>query len=206
MEIKGVVSKTSDVFFFTASVTFLDRGIVECKTPDMARGSPLFSALFTLPWVAEASAEGRALIVKKKTGTGEWETLAPEVAALIRSLHDRKIILIPDNYPRKKEMKTPAILAPVNEANVTTPLGLKIQKVLSETVAPGLASHGGYASMVDLREGKVFLSFGGGCQGCSQASMTVKQGIEKILLREFPELDAVIDVTDHSAGKNPFFK
>jgi Fe/S biogenesis protein NfuA len=60
--------------------------------------------------------------------------------------------------------------------------------------------------LVDIHLGKVYLYFGGGCQGCSQASVTVKQGIEKLLLKEFPELTGVEDITNHSAGTNPYFK
>lgn len=206
MELKGVISKSSDVFFFTSSRSFLDHGIVECKAPDKAQGSPLFTALFALPWVEEASAEGRALIVKKKSGSASWDKLAPEVASIIRSLAEKGTAFFPDSFPRKMKSINPTTPVPINETNVSTPLGKRIQKVLTETVAPGLASHGGYAAMVDLREGKVYIYFGGGCQGCSQASVTVKKGIETILLREFPELSEVIDVTDHSAGKNPFYK
>jgi len=206
MEIKGVVSKTEDVFFFTASEPFLSDGIVECKSLDKAKESPLFTELFRLPWVKEASAEGRALIVRKHAASPSWQELAPEVATIIRKLNQEKIIFFPETYPRKKEIKVTTPSPSVNEANVNTPLGKKIQKILNETVAPGLASHGGHVAMVDLKDQNVFLYFGGGCQGCSQASVTVKEGIEKHLLKEFPELKAVIDVTDHSAGKNPFYK
>jgi len=206
MEIKGVVSKTQDVFFFTASVPFLTDGIVECKSPQHATGSRLFTELFKFAWVEEASAEGRALIVRKKKASPAWENIAPEIASLIRRLDLENIPFFSDTYPRKEERKTNVSAPSVNEVNVNSALGKKIQKVLTECVAPGLASHGGYAAMVDLKDGQVFLYFGGGCQGCSQASVTVKQGIEKKLLLEFPELNAVIDVTDHSAGKNPFFK
>lgn len=206
MEIKGVVSKSEDVFFFTASIPLLNNGIVECKSPSETNGSPLFTELFNLPWVKEASAEGRALIVKKKEGSAHWQSLAPEIAALIRKLHQENVSFFTDAYPRKKKNTSSPASPPINENNINTPLGKKIQQVLKEKVSPGLASHGGYADMVDLKEGKVFLYFGGGCQGCSQASVTVKQGIEKILLGEFPELSAVIDVTDHSIGNHPFYK
>ena len=45
----------------------------------------------------------------------------------------------------------------------------------------------------------------GGCQGCGMAAATLRQGIEKILKDSIPELVAVVDVTDHDAGENPYY-
>jgi len=45
----------------------------------------------------------------------------------------------------------------------------------------------------------------GGCQGCGAAQMTMAQGIEMLLRDEIPEVEKVVDVTDHAAGENPFY-
>ena len=45
----------------------------------------------------------------------------------------------------------------------------------------------------------------GGCQGCSLAEVTVRQGIEPLLRARLPGLTGVLDVTDHEAGTQPFF-
>jgi Fe/S biogenesis protein NfuA len=34
--------------------------------------------------------------------------------------------------------------------------------------------------------------------------MTLKQGIERSLLEQIPEITAVRDVTDHATGENPY--
>jgi Fe/S biogenesis protein NfuA len=54
-------------------------------------------------------------------------------------------------------------------------------------------------------EKEVILQFGGGCQGCGMADVTLKQGIEQTLTRNFPEITAVLDVTDHQSGTNPYY-
>ena len=51
----------------------------------------------------------------------------------------------------------------------------------------------------------VFVALGGGCQGCSMASVTLKQGIEQILKQAIPRIRAVVDATDHAHGSNPFY-
>lgn len=212
IEIKGTLSKSIDVFFFTASVPILENLKAECRSRQDARGAPLFEAIFDLPWVTEVAAEGRALIVKKKESAAPWNELVPQVAGLIRKFYQEGVPFFTVSFleatqeKNKAEKQKQTVPYKVNEVNISSPLGKRVQKVLEEKVSSSLASHGGYTSMVDLTEGKVYLYFGGGCQGCSQASVTVKEGIEKLLLKEFPELIGVLDVTNHSAGTNPYFK
>ena len=211
IQIKGTLSSSSDVFFFTASIPLLNNSKAECHSRIEATNSPLFEALFDLPWVSEAAVEGRALIVKKNN-SNPWEEYAPQVAQLIRRLHHDKIPLFSDAFIQAlkekiiTEDKKKEIPYKINETNTNSPLGKKVQKILSENISKSLASHGGYVTLVNLSEGKVYLYFGGGCQGCSQASVTVKDGIERLLLKELPEIVAVVDVTNHEVGSNPYYK
>lgn len=83
----------------------------------------------------------------------------------------------------------------------------QIQYVLKSEVNPNLASHGGVVSLVEVTEDNtVVLRFGGGCHGCGMVNVTLKEGIEKSLKEKFPEITKVVDVTDHSAGENPYYK
>jgi Fe/S biogenesis protein NfuA len=88
----------------------------------------------------------------------------------------------------------------------TGPLADKIRKVLDEKVNPGVAGHGGHIALAALEGDTAYLLLGGGCQGCGQANVTLKEGVEKILLQEIPELKHVADVTDHAAGANPYYE
>ena len=70
-----------------------------------------------------------------------------------------------------------------------------------------LASHGGEVSLVEFTENSdVILQFGGGCQGCGMVDVTLKDGIEKTLMEQIPELKSVVDITDHSIDDNAFYK
>ena len=51
-------------------------------------------------------------------------------------------------------------------------------------------------------DGLAILQFGGGCNGCSMVDVTLKEGIEKQLLNEFPELKGVRDLTEHQRGEH----
>jgi Fe-S cluster biogenesis protein NfuA len=80
----------------------------------------------------------------------------------------------------------------------------KIESLLEEQVRPGLAAHGGNVEVVDVDNNQVFLKLTGGCHGCSSSSATLKQGIEKVIKQHFPEVEEIIDLTDHKSGENPY--
>ncbi len=83
----------------------------------------------------------------------------------------------------------------------------RVQFVIDSEINPGVASHGGKVTLLEVRaDGAVVLQFGGGCQGCGMKDVTLKQGVEKTLMQRVPELTAVIDATDHAAGTTPYFK
>lgn len=82
----------------------------------------------------------------------------------------------------------------------------KIQQVLAELVNPSLAMHGGSVTLIDVRDGIAFLELTGGCQGCSMADSTMKQGIETSIRQGVPEVREVRDVTNHANGRNPYFR
>jgi Fe/S biogenesis protein NfuA len=86
------------------------------------------------------------------------------------------------------------------------PLAARVAQVLEERVNPSVAAHGGNVALLDVREGKVYVRFGGGCQGCGMADVTLKQGVEAMIKEEVPEITAVLDTTDHAAGTNPYYQ
>ncbi len=59
-------------------------------------------------------------------------------------------------------------------------------------------------TLVEVRDKIVYLQMGGGCQGCGMASVTLSQGIERILREQVPEIEGIEDVTNHGAGENPY--
>lgn len=82
----------------------------------------------------------------------------------------------------------------------------KTQFILENYINPQLAMHGGYAKLIEInKDNFLLLEFGGGCQGCSQVGVTLKQGIEQNLLQMLPEIKGIIDVTMHEKGINPFY-
>jgi Fe/S biogenesis protein NfuA len=90
--------------------------------------------------------------------------------------------------------------------NADSPLNERINYYLQTEINPGRASHGGQVSLIDVvDDGIAVLQFGGGCQGCGQADVTLREGIERTLLERVPELKGVRDVTDHTQKENAYY-
>jgi Fe-S cluster biogenesis protein NfuA/rhodanese-related sulfurtransferase len=75
----------------------------------------------------------------------------------------------------------------------------RLERVLVQEVQPDLVSHKGQVQLVGVQEGVARVSLGGGCQGCSSAAITVGQDIAAALYRAVPELEGVVDASDHDA-------
>ena len=119
-------------------------------------------------------------------------------------LEDAVVDYATDRMGGQLTIKAPNAKVPM--VNEDSPLNERINYYPQTEINPGLASHGGQVSLVDVvDEGIAVLQFGGGCQGCGQADYTLKEGIEKTLLERIPELKGVRDVTDHSNRENAYY-
>jgi Fe-S cluster biogenesis protein NfuA len=79
------------------------------------------------------------------------------------------------------------------------------RRVLDAEVNPAIAAHRGRVTVAGAERGWIRIRLEGGCQGCSLAEVTVRQGIEPLLRSRLPAMTGLIDVTDHEAGTEPFF-
>jgi Fe-S cluster biogenesis protein NfuA len=84
-------------------------------------------------------------------------------------------------------------------------LGRAAQRILDTEVNPAIAAHRGHVTVDSTDGGWIRIRLEGGCQGCSLAEVTVRQGIEPLLRARLPGLTGAADVTDHEAGTDPFF-
>ena len=100
----------------------------------------------------------------------------------------------------------PNPLGEMGRLELTGTIGEKVQQLLDSAVNPALASHGGFASLVEVNDDdSVVVTMGGGCQGCSMSQATLSDGIKRAIMEAIEEVTDVIDVTDHEAGENPYF-
>ncbi len=122
-------------------------------------------------------------------------------AMSIPYLEESKIDFAKDRMGGQLTIKAPNAKMP--KVTEDSPVEERINYILYTEINPGLASHGGEVSLVELtEEGVAILKFGGGCQGCSAVDMTLKDGVEATLVAKVPEIQSVRDVTDHTQTEN----
>ena len=81
-----------------------------------------------------------------------------------------------------------------------------VRAIIDAEVNPAIAAHRGHVTVTGVTgDGWVRIRLDGGCQGCSLAEVTIRQGIEPLLRSRLPAITGLIDVTDHEAGTEPFY-
>jgi Fe-S cluster biogenesis protein NfuA len=154
-----------------------------------------------MPSVIARGGEIRVLGVDNATVTLEV-TGSPGAALPLRA---RIEALIRHAVP---EIERVRMLGPAGQSAATGAAGdLEdlVRSVLDREINPVIAAHRGHVSLVEVNEGWVRVRLEGGCQGCSLAEVTLRQGIEPLLRATVPGIVGLADVTDHQAGREPFY-
>ena len=200
--IKAQPSTTGDQCLFTVNRPLMKGYSWYFPDFESAVESSLAEALFCLDDVETVLVcESTVTVTRKDKTLVDWVPLAKEVGPAIRNalgtgegLIAEKIV---SNLPSEEEI----IAGLPTEEEVRE----GIQKVIDTEVNPGVAGHGGNISLLAIKGNSVTIQMGGGCQGCSAADLTLKQGIHTSFRKAVPRVGAIFDETDHTAGLNPYF-
>jgi Fe/S biogenesis protein NfuA len=131
----------------------------------------------------------RVIIPAKDAGNLEGATLDYEEGGLV---------LRNPNKPR-----------PISLGNLVAndDLSTEVRGIIADNINPSLDAHGGFVTFVGHDgEGRVYLTMGGGCHGCSMSKQTMLQGVQSTLKELIPAVQKVVDATDHSVGENPYYQ
>lgn len=123
----------------------------------------------------------------------------------VRYLEDASIDFKKDSMGGQLTFRAPKSRVP--DISEDASLEERINYVLYAEINPGLAAHGGHVQLLELTDDNVaILEFGGGCQGCSVVDVTLRDGVERTLQEQIPELTGVADKTDHSIRENAYYR
>ncbi|MCL2140235.1 MAG: NifU family protein [Dehalococcoidia bacterium] len=70
-------------------------------------------------------------------------------------------------------------------------LKAKVETSLNK-IRPSLEADGGNVELIDIQDGVVKVKLVGHCAGCPMSTMTLKNGIERLLKQEIPEVRQVV--------------
>jgi len=158
-----------------------------------AAGSPLPEALFQIPGVATVLIAGNVVTIGKSTDQS-WVELMRPIGAAIRSQ-------LGSGVPAVLLLDSPGGPGKRTDEEIQQ----AVQALLDREVNPSVAGHGGKISVREVKNRKLFISMSGGCQGCASSQVTLKQGVEVMVRRVVPEIEEIIDATDHAAGAQPYY-
>ncbi len=120
-------------------------------------------------------------------------------------LEEAEIDFVTDKMGSQLTLKAPN--AKMRKVSDDAPLMERVEYAIQSQVNPQLAGHGGHISLLEITDdGVAVIQFGGGCNGCSMVDVTLKDGVEKELLKQFEgELKAVVDSTEHARGEHSYY-
>ena len=160
---------------------------------ERAAGSPLAVRLFALPGVANVLIAENVLTLCKEP-LAAWSGLKAAIGTVIRTQ-------LLAGVPAILEMHVHTGTTGRSDAELYT----VVQELLDKQVNKSIANHGGKISIVEVQQGKLFITMSGGCQGCASSQVTLRQGFEVMLKWVAPEIEEIVDTTNHAAGKQPFY-
>ena len=173
---------------FVLEAEVLSRSPVSFDKESDTSKAPLAEKLLALPYIAGVSISGSAV-----TLTGDnvesWPAIGKEIGGVIRDQ-------LKSGEPAVEEE-----VMDIGDADLFTQVDLLIKN----DVNPSIAAHGGVITLHSVNDGKAFVTMGGGCQGCSASSITLKQGVESYIVAKVEGVNEIVDMTDHSEGENPYY-
>ena len=156
---------------------------------EAAELSPLAKRLFEISGVSAVLVSHQTITLTKST-PDPWQFVGPQAGAAIRahiqSGEEAVSAALTEQLPSSAELRE------------------RVESVIATEVAPSVAQHGGSIQVVDVKDNNVLIQMGGGCQGCSSATATLKYGVEAAIRKAVPEVGEIIDTTNHGAGANPY--
>jgi Fe-S cluster biogenesis protein NfuA len=154
--------------------------------------SPLAAELFKVKGVGSVLLHNMTVTAGLAHGVARpWEDMAAEVAAVIR-----------DYLKAGKPVVTKAFMASMPPEEEVQK---RLQSCVDLEINPGIASHSGVITLERVEGNTIWITMGGGCQGCAASTITLRQGIHTSFRQAVPQIGAIYDATDHAAGENPFY-
>jgi NFU1 iron-sulfur cluster scaffold homolog, mitochondrial len=192
IEIRGEVDKRTPALYRFMVDRTLYIGTKTVNSRSEAQGFPLAEKLFEIEGVVKLQLIGHLLVMTKAYDV-EWERIIKQVEAVLTAYFVSELALT------REQVEERMMLIGRNTRE-------KIEYLINHQINPGVAAHAGFVQLIDVKDDTVYVRLGGGCQGCSAADFTLRQGIEAIIRREIPEIRRVLDITDHAAGLNPYYR
>jgi NFU1 iron-sulfur cluster scaffold homolog, mitochondrial len=154
------------------------------STIEEGKASPLAGDLFQFPFVRRIFIASNFITITKDDETA-WEDIVYDIKQFMK-------IFFEQNNPvfAPKTMEKNTLIVDSNDS----PVIAKIKSTLDQYVRPAVESDGGAINFASFDEvsGLVKVYLQGSCSGCPSSTITLKDGIERLLKTMVPEVKEVV--------------
>ncbi len=163
-----------DTLKFVLSLELVQNGSIEFKNSAEAKEYPFVQKIFQIG--AELVFFGSNFISVKKNRAVQWGEILEKIQDIIKN-----------DFP--KDFK--AILVKKETSNDKDEIFKRIEEVLELKIRPAVAMDGGNISLRSFVDGVAEVELQGSCAGCPSSTLTLKQGVERMLIHYVPEVKSV---------------
>ncbi len=149
---------------------------VDFRKAEEVKSSPLATALFEYPYVKGIFIMNNFITITK-TEEHEWVDVISEMRQFLKDYIEAGKVVLEKRTDLTEEEETEVIT--------------KIKKLLDDHVRPAVEMDGGAIDFKKFEHGVVTVTMKGSCSGCPSSTLTLKAGIENLLKRMVPEVEAV---------------
>ena len=163
-----------DTLKFVLGFELVQNGSIEFKNSAEAKEYPFVQKIFQIG--AELVFFGSNFISVKKNSKTQWGEILEKMQDIIKN-----------DFP--KDFK--AILVKKETSDDKDEIFKRIEEVLELKIRPAVAMDGGNISLRSFVDGVAEVELQGSCAGCPSSTLTLKQGVERMLIHYVPEVKSV---------------
>jgi Fe-S cluster biogenesis protein NfuA len=175
MMIETQTTPDKNVINFFVEEKIMESGRAEFFDENNSRKSPLAEKIFSIDNIQQIFITEDMVSVTKKDD-GDWDLLKPQIMAEILDFFTTGEKAILEDEVLEK-----------NFSDVEK----QIIGLIDARIRPAVQQDGGNIAYKGFRNGIVYVEMQGSCIGCPYASVTLKDGVEKLLKKYIPEVKSV---------------
>jgi NFU1 iron-sulfur cluster scaffold homolog, mitochondrial len=169
----------------------LFRGTAEFKELEQARlWSPLAEELYSLPFVKSVYICNNFITVTKEFNFS-WDDIMLKLKENLKTYLDDGKVILNEGYEEAKAKEEAENMVDAGYDPEDATIVTKIKELIETYVKPAVEMDGGNIEFRKFENGAVYLAMQGSCSGCPSSTVTLKTGIEGMLMRMVPEVKEV---------------
>ncbi len=170
----------------------LYKGTADFRDKELAeKWSPLATSLFSFPYVKGVYICNNFVTVTKEFNYA-WEDIMLKLKEYIKDYINNEGKILNEGFEEEMEKVEAARKASYDYSTEDSEIVQKIKDLIETYVKPAVEMDGGNIEFKSFHNGVVTLIMQGACSGCPSSTVTLKAGIEGMLMRMIPEVKEVV--------------